>query len=105
MSWLFLTAAIVMEVAGTSCMKLSYGLTRLWPTLLMFLFYGLAFTSLSLALKTIDVSIAYAIWAGIGILLITLIDVFIFKAQLSGLKIFAIALILIGAVMLKFLTE
>lgn len=103
MAWIYLSVAIVLEVLGTSCMKLSFGLTRLWPTLGMFFFYSLSFTGLSLALKVLDVSVAYAIWAGVGIVLITMIDLYVFKANLSLAKLFAILLILVGAVMLKLL--
>lgn len=101
MSWIYLVLAIVFEVIGTSLMKLSFGLTRLWPTLGMFFFYGLSFTGLSLAIKEIDVSIAYAIWSGLGILLITIIDIYLFKTHLSLSKILAIMLIVVGAVSLK----
>jgi len=103
-SWLWLCAAVVMEVAGTSLLKMSYGLTRLWPTVFMFFFYSLAFVGLSIAIKTLDVSVAYAVWSGVGIVLITLIDIFLFRAHLSGMMLFAIALILIGAIMLKYLS-
>ena len=101
-AWIFLGFAIVMEVMGTSCMKLSEGLTRLWPTVLMFVFYGFAFAGLSLALKTLEMSVAYAIWAGVGIVLITLIDLFVFRSALSLLKLFSIALIVLGTVLLKY---
>lgn len=103
MSWLYLSAAIVLEVLGTTCLKLSMGLTRLWPTIGIFFFYGFSFTNLALALKAIDVSIAYAIWAGAGIVLITMVDLFVFRAQLGMAKVFAIFLILVGTVMLKLL--
>ena len=101
MSWMNLIIAIIFEVAGTTCMKLSETLTRLWPSIGMFLFYGIAFVFLSLALRKIDVSIAYAIWSGVGIVLITLIDIFLFKAQLPSIKLAGIGLVLMGAVLLK----
>lgn len=104
-SWIFLLVAILFEVGGTSSMKLSQGLTRPLPTAVMFLLYGLGFINLSLALKDIDVSVAYAIWSGVGIVLIVLIDMFIFKTHLSFFKLFAIGLILAGAVLLKCLSE
>jgi small multidrug resistance pump len=56
--WLYLVAAIVLEVSGTTCMKLSPGFTRLTPSVLLFVFYGLSFTALTIGLKKIDVSIA-----------------------------------------------
>ncbi len=103
MSWLYLALAIAMEVIGTSCMKLSFGMTRLWPTLGMFFFYALAFAGLSQALRSIEMSIAYTIWAGVGVVLITIIDYYVFKAQLSSLKLFAILIILLGTMLLKVL--
>ncbi len=57
-AWLYLLAAILLELAGTTAMKLSEGLIRLVPSLLIFVLYGLAFTSLALALEKIDVSVA-----------------------------------------------
>jgi len=101
MSWVFLAIAIFFEVLGTTCMKMSAMLTRLWPSLGMFLFYAIAFVFLSLALKKIPVSIAYAIWSGIGVVLITLIDLHFFKTPLSATKIIGIGIVLMGTVVLK----
>lgn len=103
--WLWLSVAVVLEVAGTSFLKLSDGLSRLWPTIFMFFFYGLAFVGLSMAIRRIDVSIAYAVWSGVGIVLITFVDIFIFRSRLSGLMLFAIGLIIVGAVLLKYLSS
>lgn len=102
--WLWLSAAVVLEVAGTSFLKLSNGLTRFWPTIFMFFFYGLAFVGLSMAIRHIDVSVAYAVWSGVGIILITFVDIFVFRTHLTGMMLFAIALIMVGAVMLKYLS-
>lgn len=63
--WFILAGAIVLEVAGTTSMKLSQGFTRLGPSVLIFVFYGLSFVALTLALKKVDVGVAYAIWAGL----------------------------------------
>lgn len=101
MSWINLMIAIVFEVAGTTCMKMSDGLTRLWPSMGIFTFYIIAFIFLTLALKKIDISVAYAIWCGTGIVLITCIDIFAFKAHLPIIKIASIGLILMGTVLLK----
>ena|SRR3990167_252411 len=103
-AWLWLSAAVVLEVAGTSFLKLSDGLSRFWPTIFMFFFYGLAFVGLSMAIKRIDMSVAYAVWSGVGIVLITFVDIFIFRSQLTSLMLFAISLILVGVVMLKYLS-
>jgi small multidrug resistance pump len=101
MNWIYLLAAILLEVAGTASMKFSNGLTKIVPSLLMIPFYAASFTFLALSLKTIDVSIAYAIWSGMGMILITVIGMFYFGESMSGLKLFAILLILIGVVILN----
>ncbi|MFD1904109.1 DMT family transporter [Paenibacillus rhizoplanae] len=64
LAWVFLALAIVFELSGTVSMKLSHGLTRPWPSVLMFVFYGISFTSLSVALTSIKVGVAYAVWSG-----------------------------------------
>ncbi|MEJ2719267.1 MAG: multidrug efflux SMR transporter [Deltaproteobacteria bacterium] len=97
-SWVYLVSAIVLEVAGTTCMKLSQGFTKLLPSLLIFLFYGLSFIALTLCIKRIDVSIAYAFWAGLGTALIAVIGMTYFKEPVSALKLVCLALIILGAV-------
>ena len=98
MSWFLLFTAILLEVSGTTCMKLSYGFTRRLPTILMFVFYGLGFVPLNLALRRIDISVAYAIWSGVGTAIITTIGILWFKEPLNALKLISIALIVIGLV-------
>ena len=96
--WVYLAGAIVLEVAGTTSMKLSEGFTKLVPSLLLFVFYAGAFTSLTFALRKIDVSVAYAVWSGIGTALITAIGILYFHAAASALKFISIALIIVGVV-------
>jgi small multidrug resistance pump len=98
MSWIFLIFAILLEVSGTTAMKLSQGFTNMLPSVAMFVFYALSFTSLNFALKQIDVSIAYAIWSGIGTALITLIGFLWFREPMTLLKLGSIALIIIGVI-------
>jgi small multidrug resistance pump len=69
-SWLYLIAAIIFEVSGTTCMKLSEEFTKIIPSIFIFVFYGLSLTFLTLSLRTIPVSIVYPIWAGLGTLII-----------------------------------
>ncbi len=97
-SWLYLAGAIALEIAGTISMKLSEGFTRLVPSILIFVFYVLSFFALTMALKKIDMSIAYAIWAGVGTALIFLIGVAHFKEPLTLIKTVSIGLIIIGVV-------
>jgi len=88
MAWLLLVLAIILEVCGTTCMKLSDGFSNLLPSVLIFVFYGLSFTVFTLALKRIDVSVAYAVWAGLGVCLIASIGIVYFKEPLTALRVF-----------------
>jgi small multidrug resistance pump len=97
-TWLLLTAAILLEVAGTTSMKISAGFTRLVPSVLIFVFYAASFTVLTLALRKLDISIAYAIWSGLGTVLITVIGIFWFKEPATALKLTCILLIILGVV-------
>jgi len=97
-SWLYLILGIVFEVMGTTCMKLSQGFTRIWPSIGMFIFYGVCFTFLAIALKKIEVSVAYAIWSGLGTTLIVIIGIGWFHESISPVKFLSIALIIIGVV-------
>ena len=96
--WLFLSAAIVLEVAGTVSMKLSNGFSNALPSVLLFLFYGASFTCLNFALRTIDVSVAYAIWSALGLMLVAAIGILVLRESASVLKLASIALIVAGVV-------
>jgi small multidrug resistance pump len=98
MSWIYLIVAIITEVIGTAAMKLSHGFTKVVPSILMLAFYGLSFAFLTLAVKKIDVSIGYAIWAGIATALIAAIGVLYFKEPVTTIKIVSIALIVLGVI-------
>jgi len=94
--WLALSGAILLEVAGTTSMKLSYGFSRPVPSVLLFVFYGMSFTLMTIAVKKIDMSVSYAIWSGVGTALIALIGIGWFKEPLTSLKIVSIVLIVAG---------
>jgi len=96
MGWVYLGLAIVFEVTGTTCMKLSEGFTRIVPSVLMFVFYFLSISAIAIALKTIGVGMAYAIWSGLGTALIVAIGIFAFREPVTALKLFSIALIIAG---------
>jgi small multidrug resistance pump len=98
MSWLLLVAAILLEVCGTTCMKLSQGFTRLTPSVLLFVFYGLSFGAMTLAIKRIEVSTAYAIWSGLGTALIAAVGILWFKESFSFVKAASLTLIILGIV-------
>ena len=101
MSWFYLFLAIVFETASTTLLKLSNGFSVLLPSVGTVVGYILCFYFLSLAFKTIDISIAYAVWGAVGIVLITLIGIFFFHENISFLKILFIALIIISTVGLR----
>lgn len=98
MSWILLIAAICMEVCGTTCLKLSEGLSKWLPSVLIFVFYGLSFTMMAFAVKKLDLSLTYAIWSGVGTFLIALIGFFWFKEQFTLLKAFSMALVIVGVI-------
>lgn len=96
--WLYLAAAILLEVAGTVSMKLSDGFTRLLPSILLFVFYAASFTALTFSLKKIDLSIAYTVWAGVGTALIALVGILYFREPVTMVKTVSICLIIVGVV-------
>lgn len=98
MSWLYLIFAIVLEVLGTTSMKLSEGFTKTLPSIVMFVFYLLSLILLTLALKKVDVSVAYAVWSGLGTALIALIGIFYFKEPSTTIKLISIGLIITGVI-------
>ncbi len=101
MSWLYLILAIIFETIGTTALKLSNGFSVLLPSIGTVIAYIFSFLFLSYALKTIDVSIAYAIWGAFGILLICAIGVIFFHEQLSIIKIVSILFIILGTIGLR----
>ncbi len=102
MHWLYLIIAILLEVSGTTCMKLSDGFSKLVPTIFVFIFYGLSFTFVSFALKVLPVAVTYAIWSGLGTAAITIIGVLWFGEQLNAIKLISLLLIIIGVAGLHF---
>lgn len=105
MSWIYLLFAIVFEITGTCLIKLSDGFRNIVPTICLIISYVISFYFMSIASRLLDISTIYAIWSGIGILVISLIGYFFFHENLSFLKIFFIILILIGTVGLKFVSK
>lgn len=100
-NWLYLSIAIVSEVIATSALKASDGFTRLLPSLVVMAGYGTAFYFLSLALKVIPVGIAYAIWSGIGMALITMASWVLFGQRLDIPAFIGIVLIVAGVIVLN----
>ncbi|MGX4668968.1 DMT family transporter [Cerasibacillus sp. JNUCC 74] len=99
--YLFLIIAIVFEVFGTTMLKLSNGFTNLIPTLCFILGFSLAFYYLSLSLKTIALSLAYAIWSGLGTALTALIGIFIWNEPFGSLTAIGLIAIIGGVILLN----
>ncbi len=96
--WIYLFFAIVLEVAGTTSMKLSEGFSKLIPSAFIFIFYGAAFIPLTLALKKIDIGVAYAVWSGVGMALIAIIGILHFREPATALKLVSLGLVILGVV-------
>ena len=105
MNWLYLTVAIVLEVVATSALKASDGFTRLQPSLLVVVGYSAAFYMLSLTLRTMPVGVVYAVWSGVGVVLITLVGWLWFKQELDVPAFIGIALIAAGVIVLNFFSK
>ena len=99
--FLYLILAVLFEVAGTTSMKLSNGFDETLPSILIFVFYTFSFIFLTLSLKHLEISFAYAVWAGLGTFLIALIGVFYFHEPVTVTKILSLVLIIVGVIGLK----
>ena len=100
-AWTYLIIGIFFEVIGTTCLKLSNGFSEITWSSLCIACFAAAMYVLSLSVKTLDISIVYAIWSGLGIALISLIGVFFFHEPLTLLKLLFIGLIMIGVIGLQ----
>lgn len=105
MSWLMLYMAIAFEVAGTTSLKLAEGFARPGFFVLCVALYAASFALLAMALKTLPVGVAYAIWAGAGTVLIALIGMIWFQEGAGWLRLMFISLIVVGAVGLNLTTQ
>ena len=100
-AYALLACAIALEVLATSLLKASDGMSRLWPTVGALAGYSVCFWLLALVMKTIPTGIAYAIWSGVGIVLISLIGLFVFKQKLDTAAIVGIGLICAGVLVIN----
>ncbi len=104
-AYFYLAVAIVSEVIATSALKASQGFSRPLPLLVVLAGYGLAFYCLSLTLRSIPLGVAYAVWSGVGIALITLVGWVVYKQALDIGAIIGIALIICGVVVLQLFSK
>ncbi|RJP66906.1 MAG: QacE family quaternary ammonium compound efflux SMR transporter [Comamonadaceae bacterium] len=100
-AWMTLGLAIVAEVIGTTALKASESFTRLVPSLVVVVGYGVAFYCLSLVLKTVPVGVAYAVWSGLGIALITLVAFVVYGQRIDLAGVLGMGLIIAGVVVLN----
>ncbi|MEQ8367618.1 MAG: multidrug efflux SMR transporter [Roseicyclus sp.] len=105
MHWLYLAVAITGEVIGTTALKATEGFTRTGPIAITILGYGIAFFFLGLVLRTVPVGVAYAIWSGAGVALITIIGWAVFGQKLDLAAMVGIGLIVAGVVVLNTLSS
>jgi small multidrug resistance pump len=104
-NYLLLVAAIAFEVIATSALKATEGFTRLGPSIVTIVGYGLAFYFLSLTLKTMSVGIVYAVWSGAGVVLIAAIGWVYYRQPLDLPGLIGIALILSGVLVVNLLSK
>jgi small multidrug resistance pump len=104
MQWLYLSIAILAEVVATSSLKAAEGFTRLTPSLIVVFGYGTAFYFLSLTLRTMQVGTAYAIWSGVGTVIISLVAWLLYNQKLDAPSILGMPLIISGVIIIKFLS-
>ena len=101
MYWIYLYLAIGLEVAATTCMKISNGFKNVTASVLMVLFYAVSLGLLTISLKKIEIGIAYAIWSGLGTVVISVLGIILFHESVSAVKFLAISLIVVGVVLLN----
>lgn len=104
-AYVFLAIAIIAEVIATSALKASEGFTRLGPSIVVLIGYGIAFYCLSLTLRTLPVGIAYAIWSGAGIVLVSLIGWVLYGQKLDPWALVGIGFIIAGVLIVNLLSR
>ncbi len=95
-AWWLLAAAIVFEICGTVCMRLSDGFTRMTPSVLIFVFYAVSFALNTFVIRVLGLSVVYAVWSGVGTVATAAIGFWYFKEPATALKLVSIGLIVIG---------
>lgn len=105
MKYVYLLIAIVSEVVATSSLKASEGFTKLWPSILVVVGYALAFYFLSITVKVMPVGISYAIWSGVGIVLVTIAGIYFYKQVPDLPAIIGMALIAAGVLVINIFSK
>lgn len=105
MAYFYLAIAIISEVVATSALRNSAEFTKLWPTVIMIIAYGSAFYFMTLALRTIPLGITYAIWSGLGIVLISLVGVLFYHERLDLPAVIGMGLIIAGVLVINLFSK
>lgn len=105
MKYLFLGLAIIFEILGSSFLKLTVGFTKLIPSVVVVVAYVTSFYFLSLALKSLSLGFAYAIWSGLGIVLTAIISTTIFKQKLDFAGMLGISFIVLGVLIMNLFSK
>jgi small multidrug resistance pump len=95
-AWWLLSVAILFEICGTVCMRLSDGFTRATPSLMLFLFYAVSFGLNTFVIKVLGLSVVYAVWSGVGTAITAAIGIWYFKEPATAMKLASIGLVVIG---------
>jgi len=101
MTYAYLALAIIAEVIATSALKASEEFTRFWPSVLVVVGYGVAFYFLTLVLRVLPVGITYAIWSGVGVVLVVLAAAVLYKQMPDWPAVLGIGLIIAGVVLIN----
>jgi small multidrug resistance pump len=105
LAWMYLAGAIGCEIVATSALKAADGFTRPGPTMVVVAGYAASFYCLSIVLRSVPMGIAYAIWSGVGIVLISLVGLIVYKQRLDGPALAGIALIIAGTLIINLLSK
>ena len=105
MNWFYLAIAIVSEVVATSALKATEGFTRWVPSLLVVVGYASAFYFLSLTLRSIPIGVAYAVWSGAGVVLVSLVGWILYQQALDAAALIGIGLIVVGVLVLNLFSK
>lgn len=103
--FIYLTMAIIAEVIATTMLKASEGFTRLWPSVVVIVGYAVAFWGLSMVVKTMPLGIVYAIWSGMGIVLVSVAAVFIYQQKLDLPAVLGMGLIIAGVLVINLFSK
>ena len=99
--YIYLIIAVICETFGTACLKASNEFTKLWPSLGVLIGFAGAFYFLALTLRYMPIGVVYAIWSGLGIILITLIGLFFFKQSLDAAAYIGLGFIILGVIIIN----